>query len=380
MAKSSHRDLLKKAHRIVIKIGSRVLTTSRGTPNTKIFTRLAADIMHLRSSGRQVILVSSGAIAQGRKKLNLGDRKLTMPQKQAAAAAGQVALMDAYARAFKKYSQPVAQILLTHDDFQNRQRYLHSRNTLNQLLELGALPIINENDTVSVDEIMFGDNDNLSALVAGLVEADLLLMLTDIDGLCESDPADDPQAKVMPLVRDCDKEVYACAGPSHSAVGIGGMITKINAARSVASMGIPTFIGNGKVESLIPRVFEGKILGTLFLPTSKKLRGRKYWIAFVHQPKGDITIDPGACRAVTERGKSLLPSGVLSLKGRFHTGDAVRIICSDKGEVARGLVRYDAQDLKRIKGLKTSQIEQVLGEKYYDEIVHRDDMVLTADL
>jgi glutamate 5-kinase len=376
----SWRPLIKQARRVVIKIGTRVLTDPRGKLDPKSFSRIAGQIAELWQGGRRVVVVSSGAIVTGRKKLGRDRAPLTIPEKQALAALGQPALMRSYEQAFRKYSLPVAQILLTHEDFSSRERYLYCRNTLGTLLRFGVLPVINENDTVAVDEIKFGDNDTLSALVAVLFEADLLVLLSDIEGLCEQDPSINPDAKVIPLVRDLSQEIYERAGPTRSGLGIGGMSTKIQAARTVAAAGIPTFIGNGKTPEMLLRLFEGKIQGTLFLPGARKLKHRKHWIAFVQKTRGEIIVDDGARHALVEGKKSLLPSGVLSVNGRFVPGDAVKVQDSSGRQVGVGLVRYSPSELERIKGKKTSEVQKILGDQYYQEVIHRDDLVLMEEI
>jgi glutamate 5-kinase len=271
----------------------------------------------------------------------------------------------------------VAQVLLTHEDISDRHRYLNSRNTLLALLAKGIIPVINENDTVAVEEIKVGDNDKLSALVAGLVDADLLVLFSDIAGLCDHDPGLHAEAQVIPVLREISRAVTECAGPSISPVSVGGMSSKIEAARTVQAMGIPTFIGSGKVPGILPRIFEGKIQGTLILPSGKKLRGRQYWIAYAQKPRGDLQVDAGARKALVEGKKSLLPSGVIGVQGKFEPGDAVRVLDPQGAEFARGLVRFSSSDLHRIKGLKTSAIEAVLGACDYEEVIHKDDLVLT---
>ncbi len=375
----SWRPLIRDARRIIVKIGTGVLTNRQGKLDPKSFSLVAGQIATLWQRGRKIVVVSSGAIVTGRKKLAKDKESLTLPEKQALAALGQPALMRSYELAFRKYSLPVAQILLTHEDFSDRKRYLHSRNTLETLLRFGVLPIINENDTVAVDEIKVGDNDNLSAMVAAMFGADFNVLLSNIDGLCERDPSVYPDAKVIPIVRDLTRDVYECAGPSVSGVGIGGMSTKIQAARTAAAAGIPTFIGNGKVPGLLLRLFEGKIQGTLFLASGKKIKGRKHWIAFSMKPQGQIVVDQGASRALVEGKKSLLPSGIVSASGRFDPGDAVSIMDQAGNKIGVGIIRYSPSEVERIKGKKTSEIARILGEGYYQEVIHRDDLVLTDE-
>ena len=378
MSEPGDRQLLRQARRIVLKIGTRVLTKPAGGLDPKVFARLAGEVAEARRDQREIVIVSSGAIAAGRKLLNLGTARLTLPEKQAVAALGQPDLIAHWGRALHRQGLLVAQVLLTHEDVSDRHRYLNSRNTLLALLAKGIIPVINENDTVAVEEIKFGDNDKLSALVAGLVDADLLVLFSDIAGLCDHDPGLHAQAQVIPVLRELSRAVTECAGPSISPVSVGGMSSKIEAARTVQAMGIPTFIGSGKTPGILPRIFEGKIQGTLILPSGKKLRGRQYWIAYAQKPRGEVQVDAGARKALVEGKKSLLPSGVIQVQGRFEPGDAVRVLDPQGAEFARGLVRFSSSDLHRIKGLKTSAIEAVLGACDYEEVIHKDDLVLTG--
>ena len=377
MSEPGERQALRQARRVVVKIGTRVLTTAAGGLDPKVFARLAGEVAAARRSKREIVIVSSGAVAAGRKRLGLGPEKLTLPEKQAVAALGQPDLIAAWERAFRKHGLLVAQVLLTHEDFAERLRYLNSRNTLFTLIEKGIIPVINENDTVAVEEIKFGDNDRLSALVAGLLDADLLVLLSDIAGLCDRDPGLHPDAQVIPLVRELNRAVFECAGPSQHPLSTGGMSSKVEAARAVSAMGVATFIGQGKTPGILGRIFEGKIQGTLILPSGKRLRGRQYWIAFARKTRGQVQVDAGARRALVEGNKSLLPSGILAVHGRFEAGDAVAVTDPEGVEFARGLVRFSSADLNRIKGLKTSAIAAILGECDYEEVIHKDDLVLT---
>ena len=377
MSEPGERQVLRQAQRVVVKIGTRVLTTAAGGLDPKVFARLAGEIAEARQAKREIVIVSSGAMAAGRKRLGIGPEKLTLPEKQAVAALGQPDLIAAWERAFRKHGLLVAQVLLTHEDFAERLRYLNSRNTLLTLLEKGIVPVINENDTVAVEEIKFGDNDQLSALVAGLLDADLLVLLSDIVGLCDRDPGLHPDAKLIPVVRLLRREVFECAGPTQHALSTGGMSSKVEAARTVSPMGIATLIGNGRTPGLLGRVFEGKNPGTLIMPSGKRLRGRQYWIAFARKPRGQVQVDAGARRALVEGNKSLLPSGITQVHGRFEAGDAVAVTDPAGVEFARGLVRFSSSDLNRIKGQKTSAIEAILGECDFEEVIHKDDLVLT---
>jgi glutamate 5-kinase len=258
----------------------------------------------------------------------------------------------------------------------HRRRFLNARNTLLTLLELGIIPVINENDTVVVDEIKFGDNDNLSALITNLIGADLLIILTDIDGLCDSDPRVNPHARCIPLVEEIDAEMDGIVGETKSETSVGGMISKIQAARKASRFGIPTVVARGTKEGVLHQILRGKEIGTLILPKGEALSSRKHWIAFNPKPKGDITVDDGAKKAVVQRGKSLLPSGVVKIRGSFNRGDLVTCLGPRGKEFARGLVNYSATELEKIKGLRSDRIEATLGYKYCDEVIHRDDLVV----
>lgn len=370
------RDTLKNVKRIVIKIGSGVLTSDDGGLDSRIFKGLAREISLLKRNGYDPVIVSSGAIAAGMQKLGLTEKPKNIPQKQAAAAVGQSTLMWNYERSFAEYNQKVAQVLLTHDDLSNRQRYLNARNTLSTLSNYGVIPIINENDSVAVEEIKFGDNDNLSALTTNLVEADLLLILSDINGLCDKDPCQKEDAQLISVVKEINHEIEKIAGDTNSPTSIGGMITKVQAAKKAAIFGLPTIVANGKLDGIIGNIMSCEDVGTLFLPKESRMTSRKHWIAFTLKPKGEIFVDNGAQKAIVNKGKSLLPSGVLNIKGKFGVGDSVSLVGPDRSEFARGLVNYDSSEITKIKGTNTSEIENKLGYKYYDEIIHRDDLVV----
>ena len=369
---------LSSARRLVLKIGSRALAGRKDRLDRSVFRAVAEDVARLREAGKEVALVSSGAILAGRAKLGLWGRALTMPEKQATAAVGQNLLMAEWAGAFARFGMAVGQVLLTAEDLSDRRRYLNSRNTLEELLRLGVVPVINENDTVAVEEIRYGDNDHLSTLVVGLMQADGLVILTDIDGLCAADPRLVPEAALVHEVREGDAELFACAGKSSSGVGAGGMASKIEAARTVARRGVPTVIANGKNRGIVGRIVAGAREGTLFIPGGKPLRDQQYWLAFAGAAKGLVRVDAGARRAVEERGKSLLPSGVVAVIGRFDPGAVVRVEDETGREIARGLTQYSSSDLKKIAGKKSGEIEPILGEKLYDEVIHRDHLVLTS--
>ena len=370
------RDCICAARRVVIKIGSRVLTGEGQGLDLNRIAAIAAEVSRLRTAGREVVIVSSGAIAAGRPALGLTERPKTIPQKQAAAAVGQSRLMRAYEDACTPHGLTVAQILLTGDDLGHRLRFQNARAAIDELIACGALPIINENDTVAVDEIKFGDNDNLSALVANLVEADLLVILTDIDGFFDADPRSNPNARLVPLVKAITKEIERAAGDSGSSVGTGGMATKITAAKKAGKFGAPTVMLNGNDPANIGRAFAGEEVGTLFLPARETLNRRKHWIAHTLRPHGRLIVDAGASRVLREAGRSLLPSGIVRVEGDFERGASVRVMTEDGTEIARGLVDYASSEISRILGHRSAEIEEILGYHYGDEVIHRDNLVL----
>lgn len=370
------KDVLKKVKRIVIKIGSQVLTAADGGLDSSVFSTISADIAALRDKGKQVVLVSSGAIAAGRSELGLTEKPTSIPHKQATAAIGQTHLMQAYQKGLAPYGLKPAQVLLTSEDLGSRQRFLNARATLDALLGFGIIPVINENDTVVVDEIKFGDNDNLSALVTNVAEADLLLILTDVAGLYNADPRTVPDARLIPLVKGITREVERVAGGTGSTVGTGGMATKVAAAKKAAKNGVPTILVAGKDKGIIAAALRGEEVGTLFLPADVGVNRRKHWIAYTLKPAGRIIVDDGACEVLLKKGKSLLPSGVLRAEGRFDRGSSVRI-CGPQGkEIARGLSDYSSAEITRLAGKKSGEIEKILGYRYGDVIVHRDNLVV----
>ncbi len=364
-----------KARRLVLKLGSRVLTAKGRTLSQVVFDRLAREISSAKKEGHEIVMVSSGAIAAGMGRLGLLEKPKTIPGKQAAAAIGQSQLMWNYERAFTFYGEKVAQILLTRDDLSNRNRYLNARNTLLTLLDMGIIPIINENDTVVVEEIKFGDNDNLSALVTNLASADLLIIMSDIDGLYDKDPRVHKNAKLIPYVPHVTLEMEKKASGTSSPISIGGMVTKLQAARKAALFGVPTILANGMAEGALERILRGEEVGTFFDSEASKLASRKHWIAFTLEPLGKITVDEGARKAIQHKGKSLLPSGVLRAEGRFGLGDPVLLVDPHGQGFAKGLVNYSSEEINKIRGLRTSDVESRLGYKYGDEIIHRDDLV-----
>ncbi|MFQ5442547.1 MAG: glutamate 5-kinase [Thermodesulfobacteriota bacterium] len=365
------RNIIKSTRRVVVKIGSAVLV---GCPD--IFARLAGEVMELKGAGVEVVIVSSGAVALGMKTLELTARPGTIPETQAVAAAGQLNLMFQYKKAFSEAGGKVAQILLTHDDLSDRRRFLNARNTVFALLKLGVVPVINENDTVAVEEIKMGDNDELAALATNLVEADLLVMLTDIDGLYDRDPKKDGSAKRIPVVGDVDKLEIAWLDKSAGLFGSGGMKSKTDAARKAAHFGAATIVTDGFDEGAVKKIFGLAETGTLFLPKEDRLTSRKHWIAFSTRPTGRVFLDEGAMEAVVKGKKSLLASGINGVDGIFEAGEVVHCVDSKGMELARGLINYSSEEVKKIKGLKSRNIENILGYKVYDEVIHRDNLVI----
>jgi len=370
------KSYLGKSRRIVVKVGSAVLTSKDGL-DLSVMENLARDISMLIKSGKEVILVSSGAVAAGKKRLGLQiNRTLELKEKQGAAAVGQSSLMRFYEDIFDRLGYKVAQVLLTHDDLSNRNRYLNVRNTILTLLEWKIIPVINENDTVSVEELRFGDNDTLGALITNLIEADLFVCLTDVDGLYTGNPHDNPQARPVYTVAKVDKKVETMAGYVVGALGSGGMQSKIQAARMVSARGGSSFIGSGRKEGIMQQLFACEPVGTFFLPQVEKMQSRKHWIAYVLRPQGYIVLDQGACKALIKGGKSLLPSGILEIRGTFGVGAPVKCLDENGNAIASGLSNYSASDLNKIKGLNTGQIEETLGYKDSDEAIHRDNLVI----
>src|SRR3990172_2851126 len=371
--KDIRKKILGKVRRIVVKVGSSILASVERGLHHEAFSHLAEQISELKRHGREIVLVSSGAIAAGMEKLGYKTRPSTITQKQATAAVGQSRLMKLYETHFSRHQQMVAQILLTRDDLSHRRRFLNARNTLLTLLELGIVPIINENDTVAVDEIKVGDNDNLSALITNLIGADLLIILTDIDGIYDTNPRRNPHAQLIPLLNDPDVDLKGMAEDTLNEMSIGGMVSKIQAAQKASHFGVPTLVANGTKERILFRIIEGEEVGTLILPKEETLSSRKHWIAYSHKPGGDVVVDEGAKKAIVQKGKSLLPSGIVEVRGSFERGDSVSCLGPRGKEFAPGLVNYSASELKRIKGLRTEHIEKTLGYKYSDEVIHRDD-------
>lgn len=361
--------------RIVIKVGTSTLTQGTGPPDEEYICDLADQIAKLARRGAGVILVTSGSITAGMAALDLPGRPKTIPQKQAAAAVGQGLLMQTYAHAFARSGLKVGQVLLTREDLRDRARYLNARNTFSALLKYGAVPIVNENDTVAVEEIKFGDNDTLAALVGSLVEASQVLLLSDVDGLYDKDPRDNSDARHIRVIERVDKSVERLGGGVRSSVGTGGMATKIAAARICASAGICMTIADGRRANVIEDALSGRC-GTMFMPDANPLRQRQRWIAYGQEPRGLIEVNDGARQHVLEGGKSLLPAGVLSVSGEFRAGEMVGLVDPEGRRFARGFVNYGHEQIALIKGRRSSEIQKILGLKTFDEVVHRDNLVL----
>ncbi len=360
--------------RVVVKLGTNVLTAGTDHLHRPRIVELVRQLSEVRSQGMELVVVTSGAVAAGRERLQFPPRRRDLPIKQLMAAVGQSRLMHLYEQIFDLYSIPVAQTLLTREDLRDRYRYLNARNTLLACLLHGVVPIINENDVVAVDEIRVGDNDNLSALVANLVDADLLLILSDIDGLYTADPRRDPLATLIPEVRTIDDSIYALAGGS-GVRGTGGMLTKIQAADLATRGGTTVVIASGAEREVIMRVLAGDTLGTRFPAVVNRMESRKRWVLAETVRHSRVVTDDGAARALLQGGKSLLPAGIVAVEGEFERGQTIRIY-SGTQEIARGLAQYGARDLRLIRGLQSAQIAETLGYDYGPEVVHRDDMVL----
>ena len=373
----SFREALKKAKRIVVKVGTSTITYANGKRNFSQIDRLARELSDLQNQGKEMILVSSGAVAVGVDRLGLPAKPSTIPGKQACAAVGQGVLMHTYEKLFADYGQIVAQVLITRTEAIDRHRYTNCRNTFMTLLQQGVIPIVNENDVVALDELKIGDNDNMSALVAGIVDADLVIILSDIDGLYTANPATHPEATLVHTVQEITPEIEASAGGVGSSRGTGGMATKIQAAKAATNSGIQLVIASGTEKNAIPRILQGEEIGTLFVSRENRLQFRKRWLAFGAKIQGSIVVDDGCARAIRKAGGcSILPAGIYQVVGDFQTGSTVSVIDKEGHELARGLVHYTASELEKIKGCKSSDIEGILGHKNYDEVIHRDDLVI----
>jgi len=376
MANFDRKKFISDIKRVVLKIGSSMLTDTEGNLLESRFLDIAEQVSELRNKGIEVIIVSSGAIASGMKKLGIEEMATDIHTKQAIAACGQSSLIWSYEQAFSKFNINVAQILLTHNGFSDRKRFLIARKTVQRLLEMGIIPVVNENDTVAIEEIMIGDNDNLAALVTSLTEADLMILLTNIDGIYREDPRKNKNAEFIPIINEIDNEIEKIDGGTSGKTTTGGMKTKIEAVKKASAFGVASVVANGENSYAISRIFEGEDYGTFVLPSQDKLRARKHWIAYNLKASGELTLDEGAKEAILNKGKSLLPSGIKKIQGNFGLGDC--ILCLDESgmEFARGITSYSSEELQKIAGVKTTEIEEILGYKYSDEIIHRDDLAV----
>ncbi|MHB9025704.1 MAG: glutamate 5-kinase [Armatimonadota bacterium] len=379
MEEQSTRSTLANSSRIVIKVGSNLVTTAQGAFNRRIMAGIIKEIAGLVHEGCEVLLVTSGAVRVGLTKMGIPrGSQVDLSTRQAAAAVGQVELMDSYNALFKRETCTVGQLLLSGDDFSVRNRYLHIRNTLLPMLHRhNIIPVINENDSVSIEGVQIGENDRLAALIAGKVQCDLLIILSDVEGFYNADPVKNPDARVFREVPEITPAMERLAGGSTSGVGRGGMRSKLTAARIATRMGTHTVVALGRAPEVITRILRGETIGTLFVANvEERLAARKQWLGFAAAPRGTLTVDAGAIRALIERGSSLLPVGITQIDGKFHTGDVVAVRDPEGREVARGLVNYATDELSLIAGKHTDQIEALLGYHPYDEAIHRDNLLL----
>ena len=372
------RTQLQAARRIVVKVGTSTLTHPNGKLNFSRIEGLVRELADAVNAGKQILLVSSGAVGAGMDRLGWKEKPKTIPEKQAAAAVGQGILMHTYEKLFAEYGQVVGQVLLTREDSVNRRRYANSRNTLLTLLNIGVIPIINENDAVSIDELKIGDNDTLSANVAAIVDADVLIILSDVDGVYSANPQTDPQARLLPEINEVTPEVEAMCGGAGTMRGTGGMLTKMAAARMAMNSGIVMVIASGGRDGAVQSILAGKPIGTLFPPRQNRLQFRKRWLAFGARIKGRLKVDKGCAQALLSNGSSLLAAGVKDVEGNFEQGSTVSILNPEGWEIARGLVNNSTDDVRKIMGAHTHEIAEILGHKPYDEVVHRDNLVLLS--
>lgn len=377
---SDARSQLRDASRIVIKLGSLVVTTAEGRVDQDHLAHLAEQVVELTGAGKQVVLVTSGAIRAGRAHLDIRDRSLDLPARQAAAAVGQIELMWRYRETFGRFGQPIAQVLLTQLELSDFRRYLHLRNTLSTLLgEYHVVPVLNENDSVSAAGVQIGENDRLAAVVASKLDADLLLSLSDVAGYFDGDPRRDPEAKLIPIVTEITPEMERRAADTAGPAGRGGMRTKLESGKLAMNAGVIMVIAHGREPNVIRRIMAGDEVGTIFRPKPAKMRARKRWIAYAAVPQGRLIVDEGAAKALVDGGKSLLPVGVVDLEGEFEAGDMVSVSVEGEGtgrEIARGLVNYDSRDLRRIRRCRSKDIPKRLGHRDFDEAIHRDNLVV----
>ena len=370
------RENLSNAQRIVVKVGTSTLTHSTGKLNLFRIEKLARELSDLANQGKQIILVSSGAVSAGMERLGLKTKPKTMPEKQAAAAVGQGILLHIYEKMFGEYGQIVAQVLLTRADSVNRKRYTNSRNTLMALLNQGVIPIINENDAVSIDELKIGDNDTLSAMVASIIDADLLIILSDVDGVFTANPQTNPGATLLSEIADITPIIEELAGGPGSQRGTGGMYTKIQAAKIAVNSGVTMVIASGTADGVVREVLAGNKVGTIFISKENRLQIRKRWLAFGVRVSGRVTVDNGCVQALLKGGSSLLAAGITAVEGDFEMGNTISIVSASGRELARGITNYSSDDVNKIKGAHTHEICDLLGSKPFDEIVHRDNLVL----
>jgi glutamate 5-kinase len=361
--------------RVVLKIGTSILLDEEKRISDARAEDFARQIKTIKDQSVDVIVVSSGAVGCGMETMGLKRKPREMARKQALASVGQIVLMRMYMDAFARVGLKASQILLTHEDIKSRSRCINLMNTVDTLLSMGVVPIVNENDTLSFKEIMFGDNDNLSALIAQITNADLLVLLSDVEGLFEKDPKRHPGTRMIKTVRRIDEGIEALAQGTHSEKSVGGMTSKLEAAKKAGNYGIPTRLVKGDIKDVIPRVLAGEEIGTLFV-ARKRLTRKKCWIAFAFKARGRLGIDPGAQEALLQRGKSLLPSGIVTVEGDFARGECVEVTDGENKLIARGMVNYSSSDIGKIKGSKSVEIERKLGFKYTEEVIHRDNMVL----
>lgn len=371
------RSELKNAKRIVVKVGSSTITHANGKRDFARMDRLARELSDLQNQGKEMILVTSGAVAVGVDRLGLTEKPKTIPGKQAAAAVGQGILMHTYDKFFSEYGQITAQVLITRQETVDRHRYINARNTFKEILKSRVIPIVNENDVVALDELKIGDNDNLSALVAGIVEADLVIILSDVDGLYTANPQTHPDAKLVSEVEEITPAIEASAGGAGSSVGTGGMATKLQAAKNATTSGINLVIASGEEPDSVTRILNGENIGTLFVSRENRLQFRKKWLAFGASIKGKLTVDAGCAKAIKKAGGcSILPVGIKAVEGEFEPGNTVSIVNESGEELARGLSHYASDEIQKILGCHSDEIETRLGHKAFDEVVHRDDLVI----
>lgn len=373
---AGNRELLQKKNRIVVKVGSSTLTHETGKLNYHRIERLAMEIADLANQGKEMVLVSSGAVSAGMGPLGLSARPKTIREKQAVAAVGQGVLMHTYEKMFREYGQNVGQVLLTRMDAQDRKKFMNSRNTLLTMLQMGVIPIINENDVVAIDEFKIGDNDTLSAMVSNFIEADLLIILSDVDGLYTANPQTHSEARIIPVVTEVDKHVYDIAGGAGSSIGTGGMYTKIQAASIATSSGVDMVIASGSEDGVLRRICQGEDVGTWFTAKDSNLHTKKRWLLSGGKARGSLIVDGGCRNALVEHGSSLLPVGIAAVEGEFHEGDIVNVMYEGL-VIAKGIVNYNSESVEAIKRHKTDDITKILGhEGVYEEVIHRDNLVV----